>query len=71
MILLNSDMLLLLLSEEGKIVGINLRFEGGLVVELRWIWPVLKKEEKMKVVWRVMASRLLGKHPKSKLMYLI
>jgi hypothetical protein len=67
MILLNFDMLLLLLSEEGKIVGINLRFEGGPVVEHRWIWLVVKKEEKMKVVWRVMASRLLGKHPKSKL----
>ena len=66
MILLNSDMLLLLLFEEGKIVGINLRFEGGLAVELRWIWLVVKKEEKMKVVWRVMASRLLGMHPKSK-----
>jgi hypothetical protein len=67
MILLDFDMLLLLLSEEGKIAGIKPRFEGGLVVEHRWIWPVLKKEEKMKVVWRIMASRLLGKHPKSKL----
>ena len=60
-------MLLLLLFEEGKIVEINLLSEGGLVVELLWIWPVVKKEEKMKVVRRVMASRLLGKHPKSKL----
>jgi hypothetical protein len=67
MILLNSDMLLLLLFEEGKIVEIKLRLEGGLVVEHRWIWLVVRKEEKMKMVRRVIASRLLGKHPESKL----
>lgn len=66
MILLNSDMLLLLLFEEGKIIGINLRFEGGLGVELLWIWLVVKKEGKMRVDRRVMASRL-GSRSRSKL----
>jgi hypothetical protein len=67
--LLNSDMLQLLLSEEGKIQGIDPSnsLEVGLVVELRLIWLVDRNEEKMKVVRRVVASRLLGSHRRGKL----